>query len=188
MLFNACVIDVGAYIGAFTLYSLYNNAKQCIAIEPNFISRYFLKINLEINKQMIDLKKVAILSSAVSDYAGTAKLFVGDFKKVPGTATLIKSFAEKHRLGCFVKVPVETIDIIAERLRLESINFVKIDVEGSELNVINGAKQAILKFRPIMAVAAYHYPAEAIEIATLLKSSYRYNVMINKDGYVYALP
>lgn len=52
-----------------------------------------------------------------------------------------------------VEVPCETLDNL---LINERITFFKLDVEGSELQALKGAKSIILKNKPRMAISVYH--------------------------------
>jgi FkbM family methyltransferase len=51
-----------------------------------------------------------------------------------------------------VSVPVTTLDGLCEPDGLDRLDFVKIDVEGAELGVLQGAEQVIAKFRPALLV------------------------------------
>jgi hypothetical protein len=49
-----------------------------------------------------------------------------------------------------VRVPVTTLDGLVERLGLARLDFVKIDVEGFETEVLDGAARSFERFRPIV--------------------------------------
>ena len=53
-------------------------------------------------------------------------------------------------------VPVTTIDAYAREHRLPSVDFIKMDVEGAELDILKGAKTSIARYKPILALSAYH--------------------------------
>lgn len=55
-------------------------------------------------------------------------------------------------------------------LRDQKITFIKLDVEGAELQALKGAEQIILKNRPRMAVSIYHNPEDFINIPLYLLS------------------
>ena len=49
-----------------------------------------------------------------------------------------------------INTPVNTIDNFVKENNISKIDFIKIDVEGSELNVLNGAIKSLVKFKPIV--------------------------------------
>jgi len=55
-----------------------------------------------------------------------------------------------------VRVPVTTIDATTDR----DATFIKLEIEGSELQALNGARETIAKTRPKMAISIYHKPED----------------------------
>lgn len=51
-----------------------------------------------------------------------------------------------------------------DKLRIHEPSFIKIDVEGGELNVLRGAQETIKKYKPKLAVCAYHRASDYWEI------------------------
>lgn len=51
---------------------------------------------------------------------------------------------------------VTTIDSYVREHRLPSVDFIKLDVEGAELDILRGARTSIARFKPILAISAYH--------------------------------
>lgn len=78
-----------------------------------------------------------------------------------------------------IKVKLTTLDKFVEENNIKKIDFIKIDAEGSEREIIKGAKLIIKKFKPKIAVSAYHLPDDKKVIPELILS-------INKD-YKYRL-
>ena len=64
-------------------------------------------------------------------------------------------------------VPAVTADSILDG---EKITFIKLDVEGAELQALKGAKQIILKNHPRMAISIYHHPKDFVSIPLYLLS------------------
>jgi hypothetical protein len=54
-------------------------------------------------------------------------------------------------------------DFVAER-GLERLDFVKMDVEGAELNLLQGARETIARFAPKLGLAAYHKDDDLVTI------------------------
>ena len=55
-----------------------------------------------------------------------------------------------------VKMKPTTIDKFTEENNIEKIDYIKMDVEGAEKNILEGAIKTIKKFKPFLAIAIYH--------------------------------
>lgn len=67
------------------------------------------------------------------------------------------------------------------------VDLIKLDVEGSEMNVLNGAKESILKHRPKMAISLYHRKEHLLEIPEFLLSlhnDYTFSISVNNPTFV----
>ena len=60
-----------------------------------------------------------------------------------------------------ISIPVRAIDDVPE---CSTATFIKMDVEGSELDALKGAKQTILNNKPKLAICLYHRPKDFVEI------------------------
>ena len=49
-------------------------------------------------------------------------------------------------------------------------SYVKLDVEGYEAEVLQGMKNSILRFKPLLAVSVYHIPGDIHKMAEMLLS------------------
>ncbi|WP_079914164.1 FkbM family methyltransferase [Paenibacillus sp. 32352] len=82
-----------------------------------------------------------------------------------------------------------------EMLFNERPTYIKMDVEGSELSSLYGAKQIISEFTPILAICIYHKPEDLFEIPFFIKKEFpAYRLYVRKytnDPYelvLYAVP
>ncbi len=78
------------------------------------------------------------------------------------------------------KVSVECIDMYYE----EHPSFIKMDVEGAELDTLKGAERVIKDFSPKLAICLYHKPDDFYEIPFYLKSinpNYNFRIRHHTD-------
>ena len=131
------VIDVGANIGYYTLIfaQLVGNTGKVIAFEPETKNFEILKKNIAIN----NLSNVILEKKIVSNAKGKTKLFLAN-SGIVGHHTN----PTIHNTN-YIEVDSITLDdYLHENNLSEKINFLKIDVEGAEIKVLDGAK-TILK-------------------------------------------
>lgn len=133
------VLDIGANVGALTLL-MANVAHKghVIAIEPGPTTFARLQANLDLNPELH--KRVDIYQLGIADQPGL--LYWQEDANVPGNAGLLSQDG--------LAVKVESLDQLIEQCLLERLDFVKIDVEGMEYEVINGGLHTLSKFRPIL--------------------------------------
>ena len=97
-----------------------------------------------------------------------------------------------------VSVKMITIDQFVRDRNLEKVDFIKLDIEGAEMEALRGAKETLIKFQPRLAICAYHKVSHAWEIPLFLKSLENHGVfynlffghhsLVNKEFLVYASP
>lgn len=137
-------LDIGANIGAHTIALAESVGENGLvyAFEPQRMCYYSLCANVAMN----GIRNVICLQQAVSDKPGTLKIPELDFMK-PGNFGGLEIFHDWKTPGsCQVKV------ITVDSMNLPSLKFMKVDVEGMETAVLDGARNSIEKFRPILNV------------------------------------
>lgn len=68
-----------------------------------------------------------------------------------------------------IEIQVDSIDSI---LGNRKVDFIKMDIEGSEIKALNGAKNNIQKNKPTLAISAYHETEHLWEVPLLIKEIY----------------
>ena len=127
-------IDVGANIGNHSIfYSKY--FKKILSFEPSKISFKVLSLNVE------NLKNIKIFNFGLSNIS---KKFYFDDKATKNVAGL--KFKKKG------KIPVKAEVFDKKFKELKNIDLVKIDVEGHELNVIEGMKKTLKNNSPLLII------------------------------------
>ncbi len=135
-------IDVGANIGLYTLKAarLVGPSGRIVALEPGWDAYEQLLANLDLNR----FPWVQALATAASDREGEAVLHHVPLGDDPQAFSLI---AHPDALEGET-VPTVRLDRLATEFELERIDLIKIDVEGAEPMVIEGAAQVLSKQRP----------------------------------------
>ena len=67
-------------------------------------------------------------------------------------------------------MPMTTIDELVARNQAPRIDFIKMDIEGSELSALRGAETAIRRWRPKLAISLYHRPEDFFTIPQWIDS------------------
>jgi FkbM family methyltransferase len=127
------VVDVGANIGYYALMcsALVRESGRVVCIEPDPANLNELRTNVVENGLQ---GMVTILAEAAGDQDGTARF-------EPGLNSHVVAHGSHH-------VTVRQIDSLA----LGKVDFMKIDVEGYEGAVLDGAAETIERFRPTLFV------------------------------------
>ena len=141
------IFDVGSNIGYYPLLELklLNNTGRLLAIEPSTSNISLLKKNLRHNDAE---QNVQIIEGAVSDESGTSTFHLSTQSNL-GTFHPDGS-ASKHLSGGVIDVQTITIPELATRHGPPDL--IRMDVEGHEVEVMNGMIEAIQsrKMRPII--------------------------------------
>ena len=73
--------------------------------------------------------------------------------------------SEGDMLGKFID-----LDTYVERKNLPRVDYIKLDIEGAELDMLHGAAKTITRYKPKMAISAYHKTEDLWTLATYIKS------------------
>jgi FkbM family methyltransferase len=172
------ILDIGAYVGSYALMNSkrVGNSGLILCFEPCPINFNLLKKNIALNC----LKNVLAFDFALSNYEGFANMHITDY---PAGSFLAGQ--SRARNGS-IKAKVTTIDKFMRNHNFKKVDFIKIDAEGSELSILQGACQTLSKNDNMqLAVASYHYPQEALEVSMCL-ANYDFKTRVSRDGIVYA--
>jgi FkbM family methyltransferase len=140
---RAVTVDVGANCGLYTR-KLARLSKKVYAFEPSHKMAELLRRTSAPNVNVHEI--------ALSDQIGEAELFIpkDNEQLVYGLASLEKRpMAPGHKVTS-ARVPMARLDAIVH----EDVAFIKIDVEGHELNVLNGAVELLENSQPVFLVEA----------------------------------
>jgi len=126
-------VDIGAHIGLFSIFAakIVGDRGRVYAFEPHPISYSLLKRNIKANK----LANVAAFPYAISDGPGERFLHLDERDAGESSIRPIKEASRMHRF----KVQVTSLDQFF-REKCVSVNLIKMDIEGGELEALGGMK------------------------------------------------
>lgn len=159
------VLDIGANWGNHTLYfaHLVGSIGVVHAFEPLPEAMEELRWHVREN----GFSNVHPHEMALSDENGEATFVRGSFSE---TSHLTAVHRERQQAGSeSFTVKVATLDQFVSREMIERIDLVKVDVEGAESKVLEGAEKTIRKFKPQLIVDL-HTPEQDLKVAALLDS------------------
>ncbi len=144
-------LDVGAHIGWYSLSArqIVGPAGKVIAFEPNPSCVSELKQNIILNS----LHSIKIEKIAIADKNKKSDFWLGDDM----AGSLIKESAQEltHYSVKKILVTVKTLDTYCREHKIENIRLLKIDVEGAEEKVIQGAMRMLRKYHPCLILEIY---------------------------------
>lgn len=155
---NIRFVDGGGYVG--------DTASEVIKNYPDFEKIYLIEPipeNLRIAKRELgEYGNIEFLTCGVSDKKET--LYFNEEK----------SFSSIYGKGT-QSVEVDTVDNIVN----ERVHYIKLDIEGAEQDAIDGARETIKKYKPILAVCIYHKAEDWYKIPQkVLAMEKNYNVYL----------
>lgn len=174
---NETVIDVGANIGRFTCYLAHLVGKEGVihSIEPIPLTYEVLSNSVK----KLGLNQVRLWNFAASDRHGTAMM---EIPKYAGAETenfyqaRIVSDVGKETSLRRCRIDLKSLDSLPD-IPVGRVSFIKIDVEGHELEVIKGATQLISTSKPSMLIEISGNLKDASSTATELLRC------LEKEGY-----
>ena len=138
---GAIVLDIGANIGAHTvpLAQLVGAAGVVVAFEPQPTLHKILCANLVLNS----VPNVLTYAMALGSCEGECLIPVLDYTQSNNFGGIGMDMVQEGEA-----VPLTTLD----SFQLERVDFIKLDVEGFESKVLEGAAETIARCRPIMYI------------------------------------
>ena len=131
------VIDIGAHIGRYTITSSkqVGNTGRVVAIEADPENFELLKRNIALNK----LTNVLTLNYAVFSTRTRMKLYEQSASAKYNSLMLARAAKTKN----YVEVNADTLDNILKLNEVNQVNWIKIDVEGAEFEVLKGSSKTL---------------------------------------------
>jgi FkbM family methyltransferase len=175
------IIDAGAFIGDTGVYFHHKLGGKCQIHSFELLDENLALLvhNFERNgvRPGVD---VVINKLALADKTGE-EIVIAD-GATQGSTSIFGKSAKGSR------VQTITLDDYVMRLGLEKVDFIKMDIEGAELQALQGARHTIQHFKPKLAICLYHKWNDAFTLpqaihATGVDYSFTFKWVQLKDGW-----
>ena len=147
---GATFVDVGAHIGYYSLKAapVVGAAGRVIAIEPNPQTIVKLRDNIRASAAGV----IAVQPVACSNSEATLELFAAPSSNTGETSLSRTNAGQEGPVQTSYRVRARPLDAIVREAGLSRVDAVKIDVEGAEFLVPQGAQETLDRYRPMVLV------------------------------------
>jgi FkbM family methyltransferase len=140
-------VDIGSHVGKYSIATskVVGNEGFVVAVEPHPSNYVVLKKNIELN----NLKNMVAFNLAAWDRQCRLQFFVG--------STSADSNIDRYCYGCgSFEVQAERMDnLLVNEVGLERVDWIKIDVEAAEYEVLLGLEETLIKFKPKLIIEVW---------------------------------
>ena len=152
-------VDAGAYVGDSLeqfIWSVNGVFQKIYAFEPGGIQFAALKqrVNRLVSEWALKPDRIDLVNKCLGSTNSISKMLNSDVL----IQTQIDSYKRKNDSNT-KSTNIRSVSL-DNYFKTEPFSFLKVDVEGSEHALIDGAKNSILKHRPRIALSVYHYPTD----------------------------
>ncbi len=155
------VVDAGARIGTFAakISGAVGREGRVIAIEPEPRNYACLRKNIEANR----LNNVTAVQKMLWSKAGQQNLYLS------GNSSAHSAYCDAFygSSGEFIRVEAETLDNLLEDLDIKAVDFIKMDIEGAEIEALKGMRRT-LDSDLHLAISAYHPVGDAFSHSVII--------------------
>lgn len=153
------VVDIGAHMGRYTIPSSKSvgSSGKVVAVEAHPYNFKMLQHNLSLNK----LTNVSTLNWAVYSKKARLKLYLPDedlgytMHHSLMTNYLTTKYSKEIERR-FIEVEADTLDNLLKTREINQVNWIKIDVEGAEYEVLKGARETLSTNKSISILVEVH--------------------------------
>jgi FkbM family methyltransferase len=148
------VVDVGAHIGKYTIIAskMVGSKGKVIAIEAHPVNYDILKQNIFLNK----LSNVIALNYAVHSMETLVKLYEPGQEEGFTIYNTIMTDRTSLNNQKYIEIKANTLDSLLLENGIKEVNWIKIDVEGAEFEVLKGATNILSSSKDISLLIEIH--------------------------------
>lgn len=164
------VIDAGACFGdtALAFAAAVGDTGRVYAFDMIPLNLKILQQNLEMNPKLAS--RVEILGYGLTNISNS-------LPEAQASESTSKGFILPDARLDGGNFPVRSIDDLMNAGQFGQVNFIKMDIEGSELSALHGAEQTLCRFKPKLSISIYHKPEDfylILEYLDKLELGYRF--------------
>lgn len=141
------VMDVGAHVGTFGDDALRRGAAKVIMVEADPVNAECIRRNFA---PEIQQGRVVLIAEGAWSKPDTLEFAMGVANS--GTGSFVLSEDESRK----IKIPVNTIDNMLQRIGVSKVDYLKMDIEGAEREALRGAHDILHSSKPVIFLDAYH--------------------------------
>ena len=153
--------DLGAYNGdtAKEFLSEFTNISRILAVEPD--PKTFRRLCRTASGEFFGAEKIEPINAALGSHEGECIVHASGNRN---TSLVGASYEYKEET-----IPALTIDKICEKT---APDFIKLDIEGEELNALLGAVKTIREYSPALLISLYHRSEDIFSLILYMRESY----------------
>lgn len=182
---DSIVLDIGGHSGQYAkLFACLAPQGKIYSFEPGSYPRSIFKLSVRVNR----LHNVEVIGKGLGAEPGTLSLVT------PLKDNGVFRFGLAHigtKENCtsteIEEVPVTSIDEFAVDYQLKSLDFIKIDVEGWEAQILKGGSKTIRRYFPTLLVelvaSQLSRTGDDLEATWAMLLSWGYNPYVHEDDH-----
>ena len=167
---NSVLYDIGANVGLYSVYAAKSRNSRVLAFEPSFLNLELLFRNIQTNNLQ---DKITIIPLSLSNSSKVENFYMQDGDNIWGGAhnssgsniTYDGKFMENFVTSSQITI---SLDLLVEVFQLPTPNYIKIDVDGIEKIILQGALKSLSKATGILIEVDEKGGIQNAEIAGIL--------------------
>ncbi len=171
------IYDIGGYEGVFTLFfaRAVGRNGRVITFEPHPENYKNIKLNIKLN----NFDNIKVYQIALGKKRGKATLAFRDSELARGSAQEdIKAQILREKRAKTIQVEIDTLDNQITTNNLPKPDFIKIDVEGLEMDVLLGMSETIKRYKPKLLIEIH-----GAYIRRKIENAQRVVKLLTANGY-----
>ena len=158
-------MDIGAHIGAFTVFAGKKSNAKIFSVEPAPNNRKVLEENIKLNGFG---NRVTILPIVVAGKSGEAELFMPKNSGLVTTSRRHLDLYQADEETKVIKVPALTLADVFSRNNITFCDFIKMDCEGAEYDILYNAPKELFRRIGVMTIEC-HKDGNILELMDYLR-------------------